>query len=144
MATRNLACLSVCTRCRPADFPGADIERPGYRLAAALSNGMSVKVGAFGLRGIHCMSQCKRPCVIAFSAPEKFTLIFGDLNSETDQFAVLALARQYAESSDGLIPRSERPECLRAGILGCVPPLDYGGELLVPKFTLPLDEERTI
>lgn len=144
MATRELACLSVCTRCRPADFIGTDIERPGYRLAAALLQDSCIETMPVRLRGIHCMSQCKRPCVVALSAPKKFTLVFGDLSPDTDHPAVLALAEQYASSTDGLVPRPERPACLRASILGRIPPLDYEGELLVPKFNLPLGKERTI
>ena len=84
MAIQNGACLSVCTRCRPPDFAGEDVERPGYRMAEALLAGADVGADPFSLRGIHCMSQCKRPCVVALSAPQKFTLVFGDLSPETD------------------------------------------------------------
>lgn len=137
MSAHKGACLSVCTRCRPPDYGGEDIERPGYRLAQALLADADVQSDPFNLRGIHCMSQCKRPCVVALSAPEKFTLVFGDLKPETDHGAIRALAKQYADSPDGLILRANRPECLRAGILGRIPPLDYAGDLLIPNFTSP-------
>lgn len=137
MDTRNRACLSVCTRCRHPEFSGEDVERPGYQLAEALLADTDVGADPFRLRGIHCMSQCKRPCVVALSAPQKFTLVFGDLSRETDPGAIRDLAKQYAESPDGLILRADRPECLRAGILGRIPPLDYSGDLLIPQFTSP-------
>lgn len=139
MATRKQVCLSVCTRCRPADFAGADHERPGHRLAEAvlsLAQGADPTEVDLTLRGIHCMSQCKRPCVVALSAPEKFTLLFGDLQPETDAADILSLARQYAESDERLVPRPDRPACLRSGILGRVPPLGYSGELRIPAFSL--------
>jgi len=82
------------------------------------------------------MSQCKRPCAVAFSAPAKFTLLFGDLAPETDVDAILHLAGQYAQSTDGLIQRADRPACLRSGILGRIPPLGYADELLDPTFSL--------
>ena len=140
MTSLNDVCLSVCTRCRFADFPGAEIERPGYLLASAViaqSTGMQDTLPGLSVRGIRCMSQCKRPCAVALSAPNKFTLLFGDLVPETDVEAILYLAGQYAHSVDGLVPRADRPACLRSGILGRIPPLDYAEKLLDPDFTLP-------
>ena len=137
MLTQNRVCLSVCTRCRPPDFGGPNDERPGYHLAGSILQHARAQAGAdpaLTIRGVRCMSQCKRPCVIALSAPNKFTLVFGDLDSRTGADAVLALARQYAESADGLVPRPERPAPLRAGILGRIPPLGYAGEAIDESF----------
>ena len=127
--------LSVCTRCRPPDFTGRLKERPGYKLAeAVLARIREEAVPGLTLRGVECMSQCKRPCAVALSAHGKFTLIFGDQEQDVD--AILALARQYAESEEGLVPRTDRPQPLRESILGRVPPLDYAGEMLDPTFSL--------
>ncbi|MEM9223782.1 MAG: DUF1636 domain-containing protein [Pseudomonadota bacterium] len=137
MTTQHDVCLSVCTRCRPPDFSGADERRPGYRLAGSIldmTNQIKHHIPRFTLRGVRCMSQCKRPCVIALSAPSKFTLLFGDLNWRTDAEPVLALAHQYAASSDGYVARAQRPAPLRAGILGRVPPLHHAGEGIDPDF----------
>ncbi|MEM9228349.1 MAG: DUF1636 domain-containing protein [Pseudomonadota bacterium] len=139
MTSPNDVCVSVCTRCRAADFPGAETERPGYLLASAVvaqSKGMQATLPGLTVRGIRCMSQCKRPCAVALSAPAKFTLLFGDLAPETDVEAILRLAGQHAQSADGLIPRADRPACLRSGILGRIPPLGYADELLDPTFSL--------
>lgn len=139
MSTEQPVCLSVCTRCRPADFSGPDTERPGYLLARAIRDRTRAGAALPGLtlRGIRCMSQCKRPCVVAMSAPAKFTLLFGDLDAGTDAAAILHLAGLYARSDEGLVPRPERPDCLRSGILGRVPPLGYAGDLLIPGFSHP-------
>lgn len=82
------------------------------------------------------MSQCKRPCVVALSGPAKFTLLFGDLAANTDAGAVLKLAAQYAKAPQGLVQRADRPEPLRTGILGRIPPLVFGGDLIDAEFTL--------
>lgn len=139
MAGHDQVCLSVCTRCRPADFPGSETERPGYLLASAVvaeARGVQAGLPGLSVRGIRCMSQCKRPCAVALSAPAKFTLLFGDLSPETDVDAILHLVGQYAQSGDGLVPRADRPACLRSGILGRIPPLGYDDDLLDPTFTL--------
>ncbi|MEN0001764.1 MAG: DUF1636 domain-containing protein [Pseudomonadota bacterium] len=140
MDTQNRVCLSVCTRCRPPEFKGSDQERPGYRLAAEilrLASDDPLAQSRLTVRGIQCMSQCKRPCVVALSAPDKFTLVFGDLDVWADAEAVMTLVHQYAQSADGLVPRSDRPASLQAGILGRIPPLGYAGEIIDPDFSYP-------
>jgi predicted metal-binding protein len=68
------------------------------------------------------MSQCKRPCVVAFSGPGRFTYLFGDLQPGRDVDTVLAAFAPYQSRADGFLERYERPEVMRAGILGRVPP----------------------
>ena len=139
MQASERATLSVCTRCRRQGDTVGEAERPGYRLAERiryrLSESEAVRLGV-ALRGVRCMSQCKRPCVVALSGPGKFTLLFGDLSADTDADSVLKLAAQYALAPDGLVPRADRPEPLRAGILGRVPPLIFEGDLIDADFTL--------
>ncbi|MBV6658665.1 MAG: DUF1636 domain-containing protein [Devosiaceae bacterium] len=131
MEDPDTVCLSVCTRCKPSDYLGPDQERPGYLLAGAVLDAVRNNAEArLTLRGVRCMSQCKRPCAIALSAPGKYTLLFGDLDPESTAADILTLAHQYAASPDGLVPRDERREPLRAGILGRIPPLGYAGEAI--------------
>jgi predicted metal-binding protein len=116
--------LSVCFRCKPTDWRGSDDARPGAHLADAIEleaarRGLDLAV----LRDVRCMSQCKRPCVVAFSHPEKFTYLFGDLGADSDAAAVLDAFELYASRDDGFMERIERPEVLRQGVLGRVPPL---------------------
>ena len=128
--------LSVCTRCKPPDFIGSDEERPGYKLAGAVLDAVRENPSPnLALRGVRCMSQCKRPCVVALSAPDKYTLFFGDLDPGTTVSDILTLADQYAASANGYVPRDQRPEQLRAGILGRIPPLCHVGDVIDDTFT---------
>lgn len=117
--------LSVCMRCRLADWRGDDERRPGAELAKLIREKLSPSVSGelAAVRAIRCMSQCKRPCVVAFSGDNRFTWLFGDLNPVRDASAVLACFDLYRSKIDGFMERPERPEALRAGVLGRIPPL---------------------
>jgi len=128
-------CLSVCMRCKPPSWTGPDAERPGQLLAQALaarlrddaSRGVTLPVR---LRRIRCMSQCKRACAVAFSGAGRFTYLFGDLDPARDVDAVLEAIALYRSRPDGFIERNERPDVMRAGILGRIPPLEFGARLV--------------
>ena len=68
--------LSICTRCRDGreHIYGT---RGGARLAEKFMKYAGEHNG-LALRGVHCMSQCKRPCVVSFAGTEHFTYSFGD------------------------------------------------------------------
>lgn len=116
--------LSVCLRCRPPTWQGPDAARPGAilveRVAGALAGGARVPLT---VRAIRCLSQCKRPCVAAFSGAGRFTYLFGDLDPDRDVGALVECLDLYASRADGFMERWERPEVMRAGVLGRVPPL---------------------
>lgn len=84
------------------------------------------------LRGVRCMSQCKRPCVVSLSAPERFTYLFGDLSpaDQTHVTALFDLVQSFSASEDGFLERKERPLPLRASILGRLPPLESRSTLV--------------
>jgi predicted metal-binding protein len=121
--TGPLTELVVCTTCSPAGAP-RDMPAAGERLlrqvvALATAAPMPVQV-----RGVACLSGCSRACTIALQAPGKHSYVFGGLGGDPDTAAqVLACARQHAESPDGLLAWSARPERLRRGILARLPPL---------------------
>lgn len=71
----------------------------------------------FVIQEVDCLSACKRPCAVAFTAPNKTTLMFGDLPPLKSAAAVIELGEQYYSSNNGIVPRQERPEILRKGIL---------------------------
>lgn len=129
-----LPTLSVCLRCRDGR-ERSDEDRGGARFAravvAAFAARRSTLPGA-ALRGVRCMSQCKRPCTVALSAPGRFTYLFGDLDPERDAHAVLDLLPLYHADPLGFLPRDRRPPSLRAGILGRIPPLDRPSDLVDP------------
>lgn len=129
------ACLSVCMRCKPPEWTGPDADRPGQQLAQAIAarlrgNAPGPEAKPVRVRRIRCMSQCKRACVVAFSGVGRFTYLFGDLAPARDAGAVLEAFALYSSRIDGFMERPERPEVMRAGILGRIPPLDRGLRLI--------------
>jgi predicted metal-binding protein len=123
--------LSVCFRCRPPEWEGEDEDRPGVVLAETIEweahrRGVPLDV----LRDVRCMSQCKRPCVVAFSGPGKFTYLFGDLDPAAHAADILDAFVLYASRPDGFLERFERPEIMRAGILGRIPPMRADARLV--------------
>lgn len=139
--------LSICLRCRDGREGSTDAveQRGGCRLAravvVALDNSSAAEHGLI-LRGVHCMSQCKRPCTIALSGPSRFSYLFGDLDPTQHVGDVLTVAAAYAQSADGFLPRSARPDVLRTGILGRIPPLDVSNALVEPISPVPIRSLR--
>ncbi|MEM7721001.1 MAG: DUF1636 domain-containing protein [Pseudomonadota bacterium] len=129
--------LSVCLRCRDGrEIRDTDLDQRGGRrlaraVAAVFDESEAARLGV-SVRGVNCMSQCKRPCTIALSAPGRFTYLFGDLDPEINAPEALAVAAAYAQSETGFLTRAERPEVLQAGILGRIPPLGFDGDLVEP------------
>lgn len=131
--------LSVCLRCRDGRERN-DEDRGGARFARIVAAAFAARRTMWrdiDLRGVRCMSQCKRPCTVALSAPGRFTYLFGDLDPHRDANAVLDLLPLYLCEPLGFMPRDRRPPPLRAGILGRIPPLEVRSELVEP---LPLPE----
>ncbi|MEM9148347.1 MAG: DUF1636 domain-containing protein [Pseudomonadota bacterium] len=120
------AVLSLCLRCRDGHEEDFGDLRGGARLAEAV---LDAGIASCGLkvRGVHCLSQCKRPCVVAVSGPDRFTYVFGDLHPALDAAAVVALAQLYVARPDGFMARADRPKPMQAGVLGRVPPLGWRG-----------------
>lgn len=126
--------LSICMTCRDGR-EGAGGVRGGTRLAqSVLTRVGDPSTKGVKLRGVQCMSQCKRPCVASLSAQGKFTYVFGELDPERDDHvdALLALAALYRYAPEGFLERGERPEPLRTNILGRLPPLDSASHLITP------------
>lgn len=118
--------LSICLRCRDQREDVNNHIRGGARLAQAILEA-GIDHAALSVRGVHCISQCKRPCVMALSGPDRFTYLFGDLDPTRHAQDVVELARLYVQSPDGFMARNERPPPMRAGVLGRVPPLGFSG-----------------
>lgn len=117
--------LSICLTCRDGREEGHEDVRGGTRLAAAVMRRIErTKSSGFELRGVRCMSQCKRSCIASICANGRFTYVFGDLDPETPDHldALIMLSRRYLKAPEGFLSRAERPEPLRASILGRLPP----------------------
>ena len=121
--SRDGTCLSVCMRCKPAGWTGDDGHRPGQLLADEVAAEIARRGLSIRMREIRCMSQCKRPCVVAFSGRDRFTWLFGDLDPAADAAAVVDAFLLYRSRPLGFMERAERPERLQAGVLGRIPPL---------------------
>ncbi|MBW4435234.1 MAG: DUF1636 domain-containing protein [Pelatocladus maniniholoensis HA4357-MV3] len=117
--------LYICKSCyfspTQRDYMG---ERGGIHLLKQLLN-LSEKwslQSEFVIQEVECLSACNRPCVIALTAPNKTSLMFGDLPPLLSAEAILQLCEQYHVSCDGIVPRQERPKVLQKGILARIPP----------------------
>jgi predicted metal-binding protein len=77
----------------------------------------------FAVQEVECLSVCSRPCSVAFVAPAKTTLVFGDLPPLDSAADLLKLGEQYYASGDGIVSWKERPEVLKNGLIARVPPL---------------------
>lgn len=113
--------IYVCTTCRRAD-DAIDGPRGGAVLAAALAEENSVAGSEAWVVPVECLSVCKRPVTIGFSAPGKWTYVYGDFGPDAAG-DILAAAAQYAAAPDGLIPWRERPEALKRGVVARLPPV---------------------
>jgi predicted metal-binding protein len=123
MAKDTTTEVLVCTTCRPV---GArrDQPTPGQLLWEAVQAANTAPQPGVRLRGMACLNSCSRACTVALQAAGKHSYCFGDLQPDAETAAhVLACAALHAASTDGNLPRKERPERLRSGILLRLPPL---------------------
>lgn len=112
--------IHVCISCRAAGEPD-DAARPGARLLGDLLARSGD--GAAAIVPVECLSVCKRPCTVAFSAPGKWTYVYGDLPPDSAADTILAGAALYAAAADGIIPWKLRPDALKKGVVARIPPL---------------------
>ena len=116
--------LSVCLTCRDnrEEIYG---ERGGARLARKahqeLGNKKLVK-----LRGVECMSNCKRACILSLTSINGFTYMFGDIDPNRSEYvkSLKDLISTYKSRPAGFLRRRERPESFRSNILGRLPPIN--------------------
>jgi predicted metal-binding protein len=113
--------IHVCTTCRLGDEPLEPKEsRSGARLYRELSQ--RAMDADFEIVPVECLSVCKRPVTIGFSAPGKWSYIYGDFPPDNSAAAILAAAQLYADAPDGLVPWRERPEEIKRGVIARIPP----------------------
>jgi predicted metal-binding protein len=111
--------IHVCVTCRASQAAAPQGERAGALLLAELARQAD---SAFGVAPVECLSACKRPCTIAFSAPGKWTYVYGDFAAGSAA-EILSAAALYAAAPDGLIPWAQRPAALKKGVVARVPAL---------------------
>ena len=131
--------LSICTTCRDGREVVGE-RRGGARLAQeVLLRLQGRRAEDLTLRGVQCMSQCKRPCVASLSGHGRFTYVFGDLDPENADHinALLELVARYGTAPEGFLERRQRPEALRSNILGRFPPMASTSHLVTLLGTTP-------
>jgi predicted metal-binding protein len=126
-ASGPAAIIYVCITCRGPG--GAEIRPlPGELLAAATARaalGSGVEV-----RAVRCLANCSRGPSAAMrrngsgNRNDSWTYIFGGLDAAHAPALVLG-ARMLAQAADGILPWRGRPDVLKRGLIGRVPPLDY-------------------
>ena len=126
----NIPTLSICLSCRDGREE-IYMTRGGRRFAKKLLNKNLLKKQV-NLRGINCMSNCKRACIISLTAKKSFTYIFGDIDPENSEYSesLIELVSKYSLSSDGFLRRRDRPLLFQSSILGRLPPIQSNSAIV--------------
>ena len=126
----NKPTLSICLSCRNGREE-IYMTRGGRRFAKKLLNKKLLKKQV-NLRGINCMSNCKRACTISLTAKKSFTYIFGDIDPENSEYleSLIELVSKYSLSSDGFLRRRDRPLLFQSSILGRLPPIQSNSAIV--------------
>jgi predicted metal-binding protein len=116
----------VCITCRtPADPSNAPPKGAELAIATRLALGEACDVD---VQHVRCLGNCNRGLSAAIRRDHAWTYVFGNLDALRDGPTLIAGARLFAESADGLMPWRGRPEPLKRGLIARVPPLDFCGD----------------
>ncbi|MEQ3708162.1 DUF1636 family protein [Tateyamaria sp.] len=118
--------------CRDGREGSCDM-RGGSRLARRVAEKLARESDPqMQLRGVQCMSQCKRSCIVSLAAEGRFTYVFGELDPDDDTHvdALFELVSRYSKAAEGFLERKDRPAPLQASILGRLPPPDSQSPLV--------------
>lgn len=120
--TTVLVCITCRTPADPDDGP-----RKGLALANATRLALGDELDVAVMR-VRCLGNCNRGLSAAIRRENAWTYVFGHLDAERDGPTLIAGARLFAGSTDGLMPWRGRPEPLKKGLIARVPPIDFDGE----------------
>lgn len=121
--TSSRVVIFVCTACRNSEV---EDERERKSVADVIGDGLrEAGVTDVAVRNVECLAVCKRPATIAITAPDSWTYILGDLDSETDPQGIVDTILAYRRSSNGIVPWAERPAVFRKGVIARVPPHSF-------------------
>jgi predicted metal-binding protein len=118
----------VCITCRISTDP-SDAPRKGAELADATSLAVG-DANDVDVVQVRCLGNCNRGLSAAIRRPNTWTYVFGNLDPARDGPSLIAGARLFAGSTDGLMPWRGRPDPLKRGLIARVPPLDFAGHEL--------------
>lgn len=119
--------IFVCVSCRRSLGDGTDaFEQPGRLLVEAIEAGLQAAGAApFAVTAVDCLAVCKRPCTVALSGAGKWTYLIGDIDPDLHAGEIVAAARSFAASENGIVPWRERPASFRKGVIARVPPANH-------------------
>jgi hypothetical protein len=100
-------------------------------LANATTDALGDAVDVNVLR-VRCLGNCNRGLSAAIRRENAWTYVFGGLDAQRDGPTLIAGARLFAESTDGLMPWRGRPDPLKRGLIARMPPLSFAGEPVDP------------
>jgi predicted metal-binding protein len=113
------AVVSVCITCRASDSNNA--PRPGVQLREELDRMLAGHGQTVLVRSVQCLGVCKRPATVAVSAPNGYTFVFGDLDSQNGPAAIAEFTRLFQTADYGFVPWAQRPEVLRTRLVARIP-----------------------
>ena len=122
--------LSVCLSCRDGRENYFN-SRGGERFAKKIFKSNSI-LKEINLRGINCMSNCSRSCVLSITSEKGFTFIFGDIDHENIDYleSLSELISQYDLSLEGFLRRRDRPRLFQSNIIGRLPPIGSSSNMV--------------
>lgn len=117
--------LFVCTTCAKVRAADASSHQSGgqqlFDQLSQLSQQWDL-ADRFSVQPVACMFVCEKFCAISFSAPGKYTYLFGNLSLHDSLTAILDCATNYYRHPEGLLPYGSRPEPLKTTVLARIPP----------------------
>ena len=123
--TASDATIFICVSCT---VEGAPSEQPGRALFETVKAKLASSPERVAIvKAVDCLAVCKRPCTIALAGEGKWTYVVGDLKRESHLEDIVAAARNYAASPEGIVPWRERPLSFRRGVVSRTPPLASAG-----------------
>ena len=122
--------LTICMTCRDERETSTG-TRGGTRLAKKILKDFAHQEN-LSIRGVDCMSNCKRACAISITAKNCFTYIFGDVDPDISEHRKLLaeLLKSYRAKNDGFLRRRDRPKFFQSNILGRLPPINSTSSLI--------------
>jgi predicted metal-binding protein len=110
--------IVVCTTCR--DTTGSDARPSAGELLAEDTRHAAAQEN-IRVRTVECLGNCKRRLSAALLRDGCWSYVFGDLTPQSGTDLV-AGAKLFAMSTDGILAWRGRPDCLKRGLVARVPP----------------------
>jgi len=109
--------INVCVSCKKDD------AKTGQQLFDALLDQNTDE--AIQINPVECLSVCNKGTSVAVQSSGRWSYIFGTigLNGPDEASDLLAYAKQYEDSEDGIVPWRNRPVVIRKNTIARIPPL---------------------